>query len=128
MSIGAVHNWVKAYREGGMAALRPKNRNASQANKPAPRRSRNAGAVCDDAEALRRRVEELELENASTREVVEVIKKDPGADLRCLSNREKTLLIDHLRPADSLSSMTCLLGIAPSRIPPEVVRTFGFRP
>lgn len=21
MSIGAVHNWVKAYREGGMAAL-----------------------------------------------------------------------------------------------------------
>ena len=62
---------------GGMAALRPKNRNASQANKPAPRRSRNAGAVCDDAEALRRRVEELELENASTREVVEVIKKRP---------------------------------------------------
>ena len=58
-----------------MAALRPKNRNASQANKPAPRRSRNAGAVCDDAEALRRRVEELELENALTREVVEVIKK-----------------------------------------------------
>ena len=60
-----------------MAALRPKNRNASQANKPAPRRSRNAGAFCDDAEALRRRVEELELENASTREVVEVIKKRP---------------------------------------------------
>ncbi len=101
-----------------MAALRPKNRNASQANKPAPRRSRNAGAVCDDAEALRRRVEELELENALTREVVEVIKKDPGADLRRLSNREKTLLIDRLRPAYSLSSMTCLLGIAPSTTTP----------
>ena len=28
VSIGAVHNWVKAYREGGMAALRPRNRNA----------------------------------------------------------------------------------------------------
>lgn len=83
VSIGAVHNWVKAYREGGMAALRPRNRNASQANKPAPRRNRNAGAVCDDAEALRRRVEELELENALMREVVEVIKKDPGADLNC---------------------------------------------
>ena len=40
--------------EGGMAALRPRNRNAGQANKPAPRRSRNAGAGCDDAEALRR--------------------------------------------------------------------------
>ncbi|KOA55958.1 IS3 family transposase [Bifidobacterium breve] len=99
---------------GGMAALRPGNGNAGQADKPAPRRSRNAGAVCDDAEALRRRVEELELENALMREVVEVVKKDPGADLRRLSNREKTLLIDRLRPAYSLSSMTCLLAIAPS--------------
>lgn len=79
VSIGAVHNWVKAYREGGMAALQPRNRNASQSNKPAPRRSRNAGDGNDDAEALRRRVEELELENALMREVVEVVKKDPGA-------------------------------------------------
>ena len=29
------------------------------------------------------RVEELELENALMREVVEVVKKDPGADLNC---------------------------------------------
>lgn len=50
VSVGAVHNWVKAYREGGMAALQPRNRNASQTNKPAPRRSRNAGDGNDDAE------------------------------------------------------------------------------
>lgn len=49
-----------------MAALRPKNRNAGQDNKPAMRRDRDAG----DAEALRRRIEELELENAVMREVV----------------------------------------------------------
>lgn len=60
VSVGAVHNWVKAYREGGMAVLQPRNRNASQTNKPAPRRSRNARAVGDDVEALRRRVEEPE--------------------------------------------------------------------
>ena len=66
--VGAVRNWVKAYREGGMAALRPKNRNAGKASKPAMRRSRNAGAVRDDVEALRRRVEEPELENAVMRE------------------------------------------------------------
>ncbi|MGE8652111.1 hypothetical protein ACOI8O_10045 [Bifidobacterium adolescentis] len=77
MSIGAVRNWVKAYRGGGMAALQPRNRNASQTNKPAPRRSRNAGAVCDDAEALRRRVEEPELKNALMREVVEARRKRP---------------------------------------------------
>ena len=77
VSVGAVHNWVKAYREGGMAALQPKNRNASQTNKPAPRRSRNAKAVGDDVEALRRRVEKLELENALMREVVEARRKRP---------------------------------------------------
>lgn len=106
----------------GRAATQEQERQAR------PTSQRRGEAVCDDAEALRRRVEELELENALTREVVEVIKKDPGADLRRLSNREKTLLIDRLRPAYSLSSMTCLLGIAPSRITPEFLRTFGFRP
>ena len=116
MSIGAVHNWVKAYREGGMAALQARNRNAAQNGKTAsaPCRSRDAGDGNDDTETLRRRVEELVLENALMREVVEVVKKDPGADLRRLSNREKTLLIDRLRPAYSLNSMICLLGIAPS--------------
>lgn len=34
--------------------------------------------------------------------------------MRRLSNREKTLLIDRLRPAYSLNSMTCLLAIAPN--------------
>ena len=31
--VGAVHNWVKAYREGGMAALQTRNRNAAQNGK-----------------------------------------------------------------------------------------------
>ena len=124
VSVGAVHNWVKAYREGGMAALQPRNRNASQTNKPALRRSRNARAVGDDVEALHRRVEELELENAVMREVVEVAEKDPGADLRRLSNREKTLPVDRLRPEYSPGSMARLPGIAPSShlLPPRQAR------
>ncbi|MDR4001426.1 MAG: IS3 family transposase, partial [Bifidobacterium sp.] len=72
--IGAVRNRVRAYREGGMAALRPKNRNASQANRPAMRRDRSAG----DAEAPRRRVEEPELGNALMREVAEAFASSRG--------------------------------------------------
>lgn len=89
----------------GMATLRPRNRNASQTNKPAPRRSRNAGDGNDDAEALRRRVEEPEPRNALMREVVEVRRKDLGADPRRLSNREKILPSDRLHPTYSLNSM-----------------------
>ena len=77
VSVGAVHGWVRAYRKGGMAALQPKNRNSAQGNKPADSRRRPSAADDDDAEALRRRVEELELENALMREVVEVVKKRP---------------------------------------------------
>ena len=87
--VGAVHGWVRAYRKGGMAALQPKNRNAGQADMPADSRRRPSAADDDDAEALRRRVEELELENALMREVAEVAKRprrrpsapvEPGED------------------------------------------------
>ena len=69
--VGAVNHWVRAYREGGMAALRPENRDAGQADRPAMRRDRDA---CD-AEAPRRRIEEPELGNAVMREVAEVVRK-----------------------------------------------------
>ena len=42
--VGAVHGWVRAYREGGMAALQPKNRNSAQGNKPADSRRRPSAA------------------------------------------------------------------------------------
>ena len=79
VSVGAVHNWVRAYRRGGMAALQPRNQNAAQGGKSAsvrPRGGADAGGG-DDVEALRRRVEELELENALMREVVEARRKRP---------------------------------------------------
>ena len=77
--VGAVHGWAGAYRKGGMAALQPKNRNAAQVTTPADSRRRPSAADDDDAEALRRRVEELELENALMREVAEVRRKKTQA-------------------------------------------------
>ena len=116
VSIGAVHNWVKAYREGGMAALQARNRNAAQNGKTA---SAPCRAGCRGLQRRTRRRcaagrgvgigERVDEGGGGGRK-----KKDPGADLRRLSNREKTLLIDRLRPAYSLNSMICLLGIAPS--------------
>ena len=123
--VGAVRGWVRAYRKGGMAALQPKNRNSAQGNKPADSRRRPSAADDDDAEALRRRVEEPEPgERVDAGGGGGRKKKDPGADLRRLSNREKTLLIDRLRPAYSPGSMTCLPGIAPSGhlLPPRPAR------
>ncbi|WP_237565218.1 helix-turn-helix domain-containing protein [Bifidobacterium longum] len=48
VSVGAVHNWVRAYRRGGMAALQPRNQNAAQGGKSAsvrPRGGADAGGA-----------------------------------------------------------------------------------
>ena len=47
-------------------------------------------------------------------EECEVVKNDQGPPTAAPVDEEKTLLIDRLRPAYSLNSMICLLGIAPS--------------
>ena len=67
--------------------------------------------VSDDVGELHRRIRELELENALMRQVVNVVKKDPGASLGRLSNREKTRLIDRLRPTFSLHCLARRLTI-----------------
>ena len=108
--LGAVRNWVKAYREVGMAALRPKNRNAGQTSKPAMRRDRDAG----DAEALRRRIEEPELGNVVMREVVEARGKRPRRRPMVPVEQGEDAAGHRLRPEYSPGSMTCLPGIAPS--------------
>lgn len=94
-------------------ALQAGNRDAAQSGRPAASRRRPSAVDAGDAGAPRRRVGEPEPEDAVMREVVEVAGKDPGAGLRRLSDRGKTLLIDRLGPACSPGSMTCLPGIAP---------------
>ena len=109
----SVYQWMRRYRSEGILGLM-NGRNAPMPAEPMP----TAG---DDVEELRRQVEALRLENAVMREVVEVTEKDPGVDLRRLSNSEKTLPVDRPRPTYSLNSMTCLPGIAPSShlLPPR---------
>ena len=113
--VGAVHGWVRAYREGGMAALQPKNRNAAQGNKPADSRRRPSAADDDDAEALRRRVEEPEPgERVDAGGGGGRKEKTPAPTCGACRTGGKTLLVDRLRPAYSPGSMACLPGIAPS--------------
>ncbi|WP_273296830.1 IS3 family transposase [Bifidobacterium tibiigranuli] len=66
----------------------------------------------DDPEALKAIIRGQRLENDVLREVVALVKKDPAADPRRLSNREKTLMADRLRPTHSLSSLASRLKLA----------------
>ncbi|MDU6012139.1 MAG: IS3 family transposase [Slackia sp.] len=65
----------------------------------------------DDVDELKRMCASLRMENELMRRTVEIVKKDPGVDLRTLSNREKTALTDAMRPMYSLSSLATRLDI-----------------
>ncbi len=109
---------------GGMRGSGPPDGSARALERSITGSGRIVDRDAGDAEVLRRRVEELELENALMREMVEARRKDPGANLWRLSDREKTLPVDRPSPTYSPGSMTCLPGIAPSShlLPPRQAR------
>ncbi|MDY7564590.1 IS3 family transposase [Pseudomonas sp. RTC3] len=65
-------------------------------------------------ESLRLDVRRLQLEHDLLMKANELIKKDTGIDRQVLTNREKTLLADALRPTYSLSELLEALGLARS--------------
>jgi transposase InsO family protein/transposase-like protein len=65
-------------------------------------------------EALRRDVRRLQLEHDLLKKANELLKKDLGIDQHLLTNREKTQLVDALRPAYSLTELLQAIGLARS--------------
>ena len=66
------------------------------------------------AESLRRDIGRLELQRAILEGTVELLGKDPGADPGMLTNREKTILVESLRPAHKLNVLLDAVGMAKS--------------
>ena len=56
-------------------------------------------------ESLRKRIHRLQLEHDILKRANELLKKEEGIDLRDLTNREKTLLVDALRATYTLSEL-----------------------
>lgn len=68
-----------------------------------------------ELEALRREVQRLQLEHDLLKKANELQKKDLGIDLRLLTNREKTLLVDALlRQNHALPELLVRVGLARS--------------
>lgn len=67
-----------------------------------------------ELEALRRDVQRLQLEHDLLKKANELLKKDLGIDLRLLTNREKTLLVDALRQTYTLPGLLARLDLARS--------------
>ena len=86
----AVTRWARLLREEGVAALMTEEDARAAGPEPA--------APPSELEELRARCEELELRNAILEGTIEILKKDPGADLSALTAAERAALAESLAP------------------------------
>jgi len=106
-SPAVVLHWVHKVEQLGYNGLIPKKRSASMPKAKSPN-------IPDDIDELKRRCEELEMDNAILQETIEILKKDPSVDPRGLSNREKTQVIGALKTTYSITKLMKKIGIARS--------------
>lgn len=102
----AVTNWARRLRDEGVLSLMTGDEVRASAPEPA--------APPSELEGLRRRCEELELENAILRGTVDILKKDPGADPSALTRAERAALAESLRDEFGLPRVLAALGLARS--------------
>lgn len=114
VSPGAVYHWVDRYEKLGALGLMSRQDERKGPERPGEAPAQKAAPHEDEIEGLRRRLADAELELDLPKGVVDIVKKDRGADLKTLSNREKTILIHALRPMYSLTCLASRLGIAAS--------------
>ena len=91
VTAAAVSGWRRRLREEGALSLMTDSDIAARA--PEPREAPS------ELEELRARCEELELRNAVLEGTIDILKKDPGADLSALTAAERAALADRLRGA-----------------------------
>ena len=89
VSRASVTWWARRLREEGVLSIMTADEVAARAAEPAEPPS--------ELEALRARCEELELENAILEGTIEILKKDPGADLSALTAAGRAALAESLR-------------------------------
>lgn len=111
----SARNWARERADRGEAAF-------MTGDAPARAARRSAADLPDDPDELKRMVMDLQMENDLMRAVVELVKKDLGADLSSLTAREKARLALPLRATYSPTSLAARLDIPRSTLYYQMAR------
>ena len=109
-SRASIYAWRRKYLKYGMVGLMAKKKSIPR--QPLPQET--PAPQSEELEALCAQVKELQLEVDVLKETIEVLKKDPGADLTGLKNREKAVIIGALEGKYALPTLLAFLGMARS--------------
>ena len=103
VSRGSLYKWKNQLL--GHGALAPMK---NQQDAPA---SSDRAELEQQLEALRRDIRQLQLEKDLLKKANELLKKELGIDRQNLTNREKTQLVDALRPTYAVTELLCEVGL-----------------
>ena len=122
-----VGQWVSKFAEGGTAALLPRprkgkggqvaGRKKGAGRRPAPVMQgppEVPAELPDDPAALKAIISELQMDNALLREVLDVLKADPGCDPADLTGAERAAAVASLEGRFPLPALRERMGIAKS--------------
>lgn len=87
----SIYTWRKKYLTKGTVALMKRK------NVPRGKLEPDGSVDSKEMDELRTQVQDMQLEIDILKETIEVLKKDPGIDLRKLCNKEKVVIIDALK-------------------------------
>lgn len=113
----AIYNWIRRYRIGGTEALMALDKRKKAGGDAAdgggkPLEPDGVGDAPSPRERdLERQVSELRMEVDVLKEVVGLLKKDPGVDLEDLSNLERSLVVDALKGRWAVNGLCLLLDL-----------------
>ena len=102
----ALYNWKNSLLGKETRITMPKSEDRSPPD--------DKEALLSEIDRLKRQIRKLKLEKDILEGAVELIKKDPGIDLKSLANREKAILVDALKNEYSLNALLGYLGMARS--------------
>jgi putative transposase len=102
----ALYNWKDNLLGKGASIKMPKSEDRSLPD--------DKEALLSEIDRLKRQIRRLKLEKDILEGAVELIKKDPGIDLKSLANPEKATLIDALKNEYPLDELLGYLGMARS--------------
>ena len=108
-SRASIYSWHRKYLKGGTAALMNNKDIIPEAPEPSDSTPNSA-----DLSALQKQIQEMQLEIDLLKATIDVIKKDPGIDVRALKNREKAAVVDDLKDRYPLPVLLKRLGLARS--------------
>lgn len=105
----SIYNWRRVYLEKGAIGLMPSKKRISK-EPLIPKQGSNLQIPEQSAE-LKKQIEKLQLEVDILKETINVLKKDPGADMTSLSNRERAVIVGALKEKYLLQSLLEELNI-----------------